>query len=311
MEDPPEGGGGNGGVGENGDAAMADGRQEARIGGHPADAGRAKATIRGALMVVGTMTEAQALAKQLGMADLKWRQTGEHVQRAEFGEWRRSPQLELAIAASATREWVTANTTRVVRWRFDVATPRRRPTHEHHRWPPLEPAARPSVAPQRGADGSPSTSNAWHHPLRPTQPLVRPSPSSQEELRKMIQVEVASRLAPYERLLEEAKTAIAGKDAEIASLKEELRKAKAQKKSSEAPADEPASPTDPKCQPAPGAGLEAPATGLPTAEKGSQRGNVLVQRHEGEAVPNEHRTCRPAIRDRWTSETVEGGVLSY
>jgi hypothetical protein len=105
------------------------------------------------------------------------------------------------------------------------------------------------VAPQRGADGSPSTSNAWHHPLRPTPPLVRPSPSSQEELRKLIQTEVASRLAPYERLLEEAKTATAGKDAEIAGLKEELAKVKAQKKSSEAPAAEPASPTDPKCQP--------------------------------------------------------------
>ena len=86
MEDPPEGGG-NGGVGANGDAAMADGWQEARIGGHPADTGREKVTIRGALMVVGTMTEAQALAKQLGMADLKWRQAGEYVQRAEFDEW--------------------------------------------------------------------------------------------------------------------------------------------------------------------------------------------------------------------------------
>ena len=85
--------------------------------------------------------------------------------------------------------------------------------------------------------------------MRPTPPLVRPSPSSQEELRKLIQTEVASRLAPYERLLEEAKTATAGKDAEIAGLKEELAKVKAQKKSSEAPAAEPASPTDPKCQP--------------------------------------------------------------
>ena len=113
----------------------------------------------------------------------------------------------------------------------------------------MEPTARPSVAPQRGADGSPSTSNAWHHPLRPTPPLVRPSPFSQEELRKLIQTEVASRLAPYERLLEEAKTVIAGKDAEIASLKAELEKVKAQKKSSAAPAAEPASPTDPKCQP--------------------------------------------------------------
>jgi hypothetical protein len=62
---------------------------------------------------------------------------------------------------------------------------------------------------------------------------------------------VASRLAPYERLLEEAKTVIAGKDVEIASLKAELEKVmvKAQKKSSAAPAAEPASPTDPKCQP--------------------------------------------------------------
>ena len=63
----------------------------------------------------------------------------------------------------------------------------------------MEPAARPSVAQQMGADGSPSTSNAWQHPLRPTPPLVRPSPPSQEELRKWIQTEVASRLAPYER----------------------------------------------------------------------------------------------------------------
>ena len=249
MDNPPEGGG-NGGVGANGDAAMADGRQEARIGGHPADAGRARATIRGALMVVGTMAEAQVLAKQLGMADLRWLQEGGHVQRAEFDEWQRSPQLERAIAASAAREWVTANTTRVVRWRFDVATPRRRrPTHEHHRWPPMEPTARKSVAPQRGAEGSPSTSNAWQHPLRPPPPPVRPSPPSQEELRKWIQTEVASRLAPYEQLLEEAKTVIAGKDVEIASLKAELEMVKAQKKLSAAPAAEPASPTDLKCQP--------------------------------------------------------------
>ena len=60
---------------------------------------------------------------------------------------------------------------------------------------------------------------------------------------------VASRLAPYERLLEEAKTVIAGKDVEIASLKAELEKVQAQKKSSAAPAADPASPTDPKCQP--------------------------------------------------------------
>ena len=65
MEDPPEGGG-NGGVGEDRDAAMAGGRQEAQIGGHPAGAGRAKVTVRGALMVVGTMAEAQVLAEQLG-----------------------------------------------------------------------------------------------------------------------------------------------------------------------------------------------------------------------------------------------------
>lgn len=113
----------------------------------------------------------------------------------------------------------------------------------------MEPTARPSVAPQRGADGSPSTSNAWQHPLRPPPPLVRPSPPSQEELRKWIQAEVASRLAPYERSLEEAKTVIAGKDVEIASLKAELEMVKAQTKSSATPAAEPASPTDLKCQP--------------------------------------------------------------
>ncbi len=89
-------------MGEDGDAAMADGRQEARIGGHPAGAGRAKVTIRGALMVVGTMAEAQALAKQLEMADLQWRQEREYVQRSEFDEWRRSPQLELAIVLGLT-----------------------------------------------------------------------------------------------------------------------------------------------------------------------------------------------------------------
>ena len=113
----------------------------------------------------------------------------------------------------------------------------------------MEPTARPSVAPQRGADGSPSTSNAWQHPLRPPPPLVRPSLPSQEQLRQWIQTEVASRLAPYERSLEEAKTVIAGKDVEIASLKAELEKVNAQKKSSAAPAADPASPTDPKCQP--------------------------------------------------------------
>ena len=77
---------------------------------------------------------------------------------------------------------------------------------------------------------------------------MRPSASSQEELRKLIKTEVASLLAPYERLLEEAKTAIAGKDAEIASLKLELTAVKAQVKSSAVPAAEPMSPPDPKCQ---------------------------------------------------------------
>ena len=77
---------------------------------------------------------------------------------------------------------------------------------------------------------------------------VRPSASSQEELRKLIKKEVASLLAPYERLLEEAKTAIAGKDAEIASLKQELAAVKAQTKSSAVPAAVPMSPPDPKCQ---------------------------------------------------------------
>jgi hypothetical protein len=65
---------------------------------------------------------------------------------------------------------------------------------------------------------------------------VRPSLPSQEQLRQWIQTEVASRLAPYERSLEEAKTVIAGKDVEIASLKAELEKVNAQKKSSAAPA---------------------------------------------------------------------------
>ena len=197
------------------------------------------------LMVIGTMQAARVLAKQMGMPDLEWRQEGEHVQRAEFTEWPHSQQLEQAIAASAAREWVTEKATRT-KWRFDV--PRKRPSQEHHRWPPVY-AARPSMVPQRGAAqvGSSSKVNAWEHPLPQT---VRSSAASQEELRQLIKKEVASLLAPYERLLEEtktaAKTAIAGKDAEIASLKEELRKAKAQKKSSEAPADEPASPTDPK-----------------------------------------------------------------
>jgi hypothetical protein len=113
----------------------------------------------------------------------------------------------------------------------------------------MEPAARPSVTPQRGADGAPSTSNAWQHPLRPTPPLARPSLPSPEELRRWIQKEVASRLAPYEHLLEEAKAVIAGKDVEIANLKAELEMVRAQQKLSEASAAEPASPTDPACQP--------------------------------------------------------------
>jgi hypothetical protein len=165
-----------------------------------------------ALMVVGTMKEAKALAKKLGMADLKWMQ-----ERAEFAEWPRSPQLELAIVASAARdsgplagrEWAIANTTRDLKWRFDV--PRRKglrgPSHENHRCPPKEPAARPSVAPQQGADGSPSRGNARLHPLRQTSPLMRPSPSSQEELRNLIQTEVALMLGPYRLLLEKAKAA--------------------------------------------------------------------------------------------------------
>jgi hypothetical protein len=171
----------------------------------------------------------------------------------EFAEWPRSPQLELAIQVVASaardsgplagREWAIANTTRDLKWRFDV--PRRNglrgPSHENHRCPPKEPAARPSVAQVQGADGSPSRGNARLHPLRQTSPLVRPSPSSQEELRNLIQTEVALMLGPYKLLLEEAKTAaeqqsraaeeqqkevrkkmIAGKEAEIASLKKEL-----------------------------------------------------------------------------------------
>ena len=86
----------------------------------------------------------------------------------------------------------------------------------------------------------------------PAPQTVRPSlsTSSQEELRNLIKTEVASLLAPsrYERLLEEAKTAIAGKDAtgsaEIASLKQELAAVpvKAQAKSSAVPAAVPMSP---------------------------------------------------------------------
>ncbi len=65
------------------------------------------------------------------------------------------------------------------------------------------------MAPQQGADGSPSRGNARLYPLRQTSPLVRPSPSSQEELRtgNLIQTEVALMLGPYKLLLEEAKTA--------------------------------------------------------------------------------------------------------
>ena len=76
---------------------------------------------------------------------------------------------------------------------------------------------------------------------------VRPSTSSQEELRNLIKTEVASLLAPYERFLEEAKTTIAGRDAEIASLKQELAAVKAQAKSSAVPADE-LPPPDPRYQ---------------------------------------------------------------
>ena len=245
MENPPEGGG-DGGLRRNGDAEMADGQQEERVGGHPADTGRVKGTTRGALMVVGTMQVAKAFAKQMGMADLEWRQEGEHVQRAEFTEWPHSQQLEQAIAASAAREWVTEKATRT-KWRFDV--PRKRPSQEHHRWPPVY-AARPSMVPQRGAVGSSSKVNAWEHPLPQT---VRSSAASQEELRQLIKKEVASLLAPYERLLEEtktaAKTAIAGKDAEIASLKQELAEVKAQARSSAVPAADPMSPPDLKGPP--------------------------------------------------------------
>ena len=225
----------------NGDAETKAGQQEERIGGHPAETGRAKETTRGALMVVGTMQAARELATQMGMADLKWLQEGEFVQRAEFTEWPRSRQLELAIAASTAREWVTAKTPSNLRWRFDV--PRRRQSQEHHRWPPTY-DARPSMAPQRGADGSSSKENPWRHPLPQT---VRPSTSSQEELRNLIKTEVASLLAPYERFLEEAKTTIAGRDAEIASLKQELAAVKAQAKSSAVPADE-LPPPDPRYQ---------------------------------------------------------------
>ena len=67
---------------------------------------------------------------------------------------------------------------------------------------------------------------------------VRPRTSSQEKLPNLIKTEVASLLAPYERLLEEAKAATAGKDTEIANLrvKKELAAAKARVKSSAVPA---------------------------------------------------------------------------
>jgi hypothetical protein len=136
-----------------------------------------------------------------------------------------------------------------MQWRFDVA--RRRPSHENHRWPPKEPAARPSVAPQRGAAEAPGNGNAWLNPLRQTLPPVRPGPSSQEELRELIKTEVAR---AYKLLREEAtiateqqKQMMAGKEAEIASLKTELEAVKKQIKSSAA-AVEPTSPTDTKCQ---------------------------------------------------------------
>ena len=103
----------------------ATGSRRSGLGGHPADTGRVKGTTRGALMVVGTMQVARAFAKQMGMADLEWRQEGEHVQRAEFTEWPHSQQLEQAIAASAAREWVTEKTTRT-RWRFATCTNARR-----------------------------------------------------------------------------------------------------------------------------------------------------------------------------------------
>ena len=177
------------------------------------------------------------------MADLKWLEEGKHVQRAEFTEWPRSPQLELAITASADREWVMAKTTRDLRWRFDV--PRRRQSQERPRWTSSY-DARPSMAPQKGADGSSSRGNAWEHPLPQT---VRPNIASQEELRKLVRTEVASLLTSYERRLEEAKTTIAGRDAEIASLKQELAAVKAQAKSSAVPAAEPMSPPDPTDQP--------------------------------------------------------------
>jgi hypothetical protein len=60
-----------------------------------------------------------------------------------------------------------------------------------------------------------------------------------------------------------------------------------------------------------GAGLEAPATGPRTAEASCQRGNVFVQRHEGEAVPNGHRTCPPTARDRCTPETADEGGAGW
>ena len=284
---------------------MATDQQEERIGGHPADTGRARGTIRGALMVVGTMQVARTFAKQMGMADLEWRQEGEHVQRAEFTEWPHSQQLEQAIAASAAREWVTEKATRT-KWRFDV--PRKRPSQEHHRWPPVY-AARPSMVPQRGAVGSSSKVHAWEHPLPQT---VRSSAASQEELRQLIKKEVASLLAPYERLLEEtktaAKTAIAGKDAEIASLKQELAAVKAQARSSAVPAADPMSPPD--LNGPPGTNEWRQTLRIPKAEPGSQRYSAQVQGHSAAPGSNGRRVHPPTRRDPGTSAAVEGDAAA-
>ena len=73
---------------------------------------------------------------------------------------------------------------------------------------------------------------------------------------EMIKMEVARLLEPYQLLLAGAKSkadrqdeVIAGKEAEIASLKEQLAVVKAQTKSSAVPAAVPSSTIDPKCQP--------------------------------------------------------------
>ena len=223
---------------------MAADQPEARLGNQPAGTGSKKETIRGALMAVGDMRQVRELARKLGMPALRWMKEGRFTQRAEFEECPRSKQLEQAIAASEAREWVT---THGMKWRFDVPRKRRRPSHENHRWPPQEPAAWPSVGLQRGAADTLSSGNAWRNPLRRTSPTVCPSSSSPEELRELIRTEVASLLAPYERWLREAKTEIAGKDEEIASLKAELAQLKTQTKLSAVPAADLPSP-DPKCQ---------------------------------------------------------------